>query len=84
MDCAILSGHRRVPPFGLHGGEPGQTGRNLVRRRDGRVEELGGCAQTVLEPGETITVVTPTGGGYGRAEEAAGDAPQGNRALAAE
>jgi 5-oxoprolinase (ATP-hydrolysing) len=84
MDCAILSGHRRVPPFGIHGGEPGQTGRNLVRRRDGRVEELGGCAQTVLEAGETITVVTPTGGGYGRAEEAAGDASQVGKSLAAE
>jgi 5-oxoprolinase (ATP-hydrolysing) len=70
MECALLSGHRRVAPFGIHGGEPGQVGRNLVRRRDGRIEELGGCAQTVLEAGEAITVVTPTGGGYGPAEDA--------------
>ncbi len=67
MDCAILSGHRRVRPFGLAGGEPGQAGRNLVRRKDGRVEELGGCDQTLIEAGEAITIVTPTGGGYGRA-----------------
>ena len=65
MDCAILSGHRKVRPFGLEGGEPGELGHNLVRRRDGTVEELDGCAQTVLEEGEAITVVTPTGGGYG-------------------
>jgi 5-oxoprolinase (ATP-hydrolysing) len=67
MECAILSGHRRVRPFGLEGGEPGELGRNSVRRLDGTVEELAGCDQTVLEAGEAITIVTPTGGGYGRA-----------------
>ncbi|MQT15126.1 hydantoinase B/oxoprolinase family protein [Segnochrobactrum spirostomi] len=65
MDCAVLSGHRRVRPFGLHGGAPGELGRNLVRRADGHIEALGGCDQTVLEPGEAITIVTPTGGGWG-------------------
>ncbi|HYI89919.1 MAG TPA: hydantoinase B/oxoprolinase family protein [Beijerinckiaceae bacterium] len=67
MDCAILSSHRRVPPFGLAGGEPGEVGRTLVRRGDGRIEELKGCDQTVLEAGEAVTVITPTGGGYGPA-----------------
>ncbi len=65
MDCAILSGHRRVRPFGLAGGEPGQLGKNSVRRRDGRIEPLEGCDQTVLEAGEAVIVVSPTGGGYG-------------------
>jgi 5-oxoprolinase (ATP-hydrolysing) len=65
MDLAILSGHRRVQPFGLMGGQPGEIGRNWARRLDGRVEELQGCDQTVLEAGETVTIVTPTGGGYG-------------------
>ncbi|MEJ1161154.1 hydantoinase B/oxoprolinase family protein [Prosthecomicrobium sp. N25] len=68
MDCAVLSGHRRVRPFGMAGGEPGELGANLVRRKDGHVDDLGGCGQTILEPGEAITVVTPTAGGYGRAE----------------
>jgi len=67
LEFAILSGHRRVAPFGLEGGEPGQLGKNLVRRADGSVEVLGGCAQTVLEAGEAFTIVTPTGGGYGKA-----------------
>jgi 5-oxoprolinase (ATP-hydrolysing) len=65
MDCAILSSCRRVRPFGSKGGEAGQVGRNLVRRLDGRVEQLKGCDQTVLEAGEAITIVTPTGGGWG-------------------
>jgi 5-oxoprolinase (ATP-hydrolysing) len=67
MDCAILSSCRRVRPFGSEGGEPGEVGRNFVRRLDGREEALGGCDQTVLEPGEAVTVVTPTGGGWGKA-----------------
>lgn len=65
MQCAILSGHRRVRPFGLEGGEAGQTGQNLVRRGDGQMEMLGASAQTVLEPGEAIIIVTPTPGGFG-------------------
>jgi 5-oxoprolinase (ATP-hydrolysing) len=65
MHCAILSSCRRVRPFGSKGGEPGALGRNLVRRLDGRVEELGGCDQTVLQAGEAVTVMTPTGGGWG-------------------
>jgi 5-oxoprolinase (ATP-hydrolysing) len=67
MDCALLSGHRRVAPFGLAGGENGQVGRNEVRRLGGVVETLKGCDQTVLKPGEAIVIITPTPGGYGRA-----------------
>jgi 5-oxoprolinase (ATP-hydrolysing) len=67
MDCAVLSGHRRIRPFGLGGGDAGETGRNLVRRSNGQVEEISGCAQTTLDAGEAITIVTPTGGGFGKA-----------------
>ena len=67
MDLAILSGHRRVHPFGLEGGQAGELGRNRVRRLNGTVQELGGCDQTTLEPGEAVTIITPTGGGYGKA-----------------
>lgn len=68
MQCAILSGHRRVPPFGLAGGEPGEIGENWVRRNDGTMEQLEGCDETVLEAGEAVIVKTPTGGGYGPAD----------------
>ena len=65
MDCAILSSHRSRPPEGLQGGSAGQAGATLVRRLDGRVEELAASAQTVLEAGEAVTVITPTPGGFG-------------------
>jgi len=67
MDCAILSSHRSSPPRGIAGGGDGQVGQTLVRRRDGTTEVLDACAQTVLEPGEAVTVITPTAGGYGSA-----------------
>ena len=35
MECTLLTGHRRVRPFGLAGGEAGQAGENAVRRKDG-------------------------------------------------
>jgi 5-oxoprolinase (ATP-hydrolysing) len=65
MQCAILSGYRRIRPFGLLGGEPGATGENLLRRSSGQTENLGGSAQTKVEPGDAIIIHTPTGGGYG-------------------
>jgi 5-oxoprolinase (ATP-hydrolysing) len=67
MDCAILASHRKVRPFGVDGGEPGECGKTLVRRNSGVTQELKPCDQTVLEAGEAVTVITPTGGGYGRA-----------------
>jgi 5-oxoprolinase (ATP-hydrolysing) len=66
MECTILSGHRRVPPFGLAGGQDGEVGENAVRRKDGRVERLSGCDATVLDAGEAIIIQTPTAGGYGK------------------
>ena len=44
MECTILSGHRRVPPFGLAGGEAGQVGENWVRRKDGQDRAAAGAA----------------------------------------
>ncbi len=66
MECTILSGHRRVRPFGLAGGGDGQVGENRVRRQNGRMEKLAGCDDTVLDAGEAIIIQTPTAGGYGK------------------
>src|SRR5512132_1112793 len=68
MECTILSGHRRVRPFGLAGGEPGQIGENWVRRKDRRMEKLEGCDATVIDAEEAIIIQPPTAGGYGKPE----------------
>jgi 5-oxoprolinase (ATP-hydrolysing) len=73
MTVAILANHRRVAPFGLAGGEPGQTGRNRVVRRDGRSESLPGAVQIAVEPGDVVTIETPGGGGFGERTDASGD-----------
>jgi 5-oxoprolinase (ATP-hydrolysing) len=66
MTASILSNNRIVPPFGAAGGEPGRCGRNYVIRSDGRHEELGYVATTVMEPGDLFVIETPGGGGYGK------------------
>jgi N-methylhydantoinase B len=63
---SILSDRRRSAPYGLAGGEPGQSGRTLVFRKDGRREELASKASVRLEPGDAVRVETPGGGGHGR------------------
>jgi 5-oxoprolinase (ATP-hydrolysing) len=66
MECTILSGHRRVPPFGLAGGGNGQIGENWARRKDGRMEQLQGCDATMIDAGEAVIIQSPTAGGYGK------------------
>ncbi len=68
MTAAILSGHRRVPPYGMAGGEPGEVGRNGVERADGSRVELGYADEARMETGDVFVIDTPGGGGYGRQE----------------
>jgi 5-oxoprolinase (ATP-hydrolysing) len=65
MTVTTLSGHRRVPAFGLAGGAPGALGRHWVERADGSVTEMRGCDSVKLEPGDTFILETPGGGGFG-------------------
>jgi len=66
MTAAILSEHRKVPPHGLDGGEPGTVGRNWVQRADGSVEELAATGSTAMNPGDVFIIETPGGGGFGK------------------
>ncbi|MGX7873543.1 hydantoinase B/oxoprolinase family protein [Mesorhizobium sp. ORM6] len=66
MECAILSSHRNRPPQGLDGGGDGEIGSTKVRRKDGTVDMLKACDQTVLEAGEAVILTTPTPGGFGK------------------
>lgn len=66
MTVSTLSGHRRVPPYGMAGGSPGALGRNRVERADGGVTQLAGCDSADVQPGDVLVVETPGGGGYGR------------------
>ena len=65
MTAAILSNHRRVPPFGLRRGAPGQVGRNWLQRRKANIEPLTGTAKAEMRPGDIFVIETPGGGGFG-------------------
>jgi 5-oxoprolinase (ATP-hydrolysing) len=65
MTVSTLSQHRRVPPYGMAGGEPGALGANRVERADGTVTELGGSDSADVGPGDVLVIETPGGGGYG-------------------
>jgi 5-oxoprolinase (ATP-hydrolysing) len=69
MECSILSEHRNLPPYGLFGGEPGRIGRNWITRGDNSIVELGGCGQAHVSPGDTISIISPTGGGFGKYDD---------------
>jgi N-methylhydantoinase B len=60
-EMSILSDRRRNPPRGANGGKPGKPGSNRLNGR-----KLGPKARARLEPGDTVTISTPGGGGYGR------------------
>lgn len=64
---SLLGERRRHAPWGLAGGEPGQVGEDwLVRAGAGR-EKLPGKVTIDVEPGDTLVVLTPGGGGWGKA-----------------
>ena len=69
MTAAILSGHRRIPPYGLANGEPGALGRNRIERVDGTVTELGSTGMVEMKAGDVFVVETPGGGGFGTADD---------------
>ncbi|XP_072524072.1 5-oxoprolinase [Salminus brasiliensis] len=71
---SVLTERRSTRPYGLHGGESGAAGLNLLYRADGRVLNLGAKTTVSLDPGDVFCLHTPGGGGYGgEGEEAEND-----------
>jgi 5-oxoprolinase (ATP-hydrolysing) len=65
MTVSTLTGHRRVPAFGLAGGQPGALGRHWVEHPDGTVTPLDGCDTAAVSEDDVFVMETPGGGGYG-------------------
>ena len=55
--------------MGVKGGTSGRVGRNWITRKSGTVEDLGGCGQTHVSSGDSVTVQSPTGGGFGKSKK---------------
>ncbi|MFM9048023.1 MAG: hydantoinase B/oxoprolinase family protein [Cyanobium sp.] len=65
MTVCLLSGSRRVPPFGLAGGQSGVVGENTIQRANGHGDRLPGCTQVEMGAGDLLRIATPGGGGFG-------------------
>ncbi len=66
MTVSILSSHRVVPPFGLHGGKSGQVGGNSLRSPSHQPStSLPANISFTVQSGDCLTLKTPGGGGYG-------------------
>lgn len=64
----IVSDRRESQPFGLAGGEAGQSGRNMLIRK-GKEKKLLGKTELVVKKGDRLRIETPGGGGYGESKD---------------
>ena len=62
----ILSDRRKIPPYGLNGGEPGAPGRTVLITNNGE-RVLAGKDSVHANAGDRVRIETPGGGGYGKA-----------------
>ncbi|KKZ61732.1 5-oxoprolinase (ATP-hydrolysing) [[Emmonsia] crescens] len=74
VQCSILSERRSHQPYGLQGGGPGASGKNLWVKRseatgDERAVSLGAKATVAMGKGDRIVLHTPGGGAWGSRDE---------------
>ncbi|MCC5794739.1 MAG: hydantoinase B/oxoprolinase family protein [Chromatiales bacterium] len=62
---SLLTGSRRIAPFGLSGGQPGRCGLNLLHRAGQATTTLPGICETEVAAGDVLEIRTPGGGGFG-------------------
>jgi len=65
VNVTVLSERRKFSPYGLFGGDKGCSGKNVVIRKNGKIEEKRGKFSCNLKSGDTLRIETPGGGGYG-------------------
>ena len=65
IEVGLLSERRAVAPYGMHGGEDGARGKNLLIHHDGRVQSFGAKNTAKVPKNSRIRILTPGGGGYG-------------------
>lgn len=66
--ATLLADRHTLRPPGAHGGEPGECGHHSLER-DGAEKGLAAKVSFPLVPGDTVTIQTPGGGGYGPARK---------------
>ncbi|HEV8721038.1 MAG TPA: hydantoinase B/oxoprolinase family protein [Candidatus Binatia bacterium] len=70
-DLQAMFDRVKYPPWGVHGGKEGQSGRITVVKKTGETEIIYKRKGYPLNPGDSIIVETGGGGGYGPPSERA-------------
>ncbi len=65
MTVAYVSDGNTSPAAGARGGLSGGLSAQFVRRADGTLDAVPGCAEVIVGPGESMVSVSCGGGGYG-------------------
>jgi 5-oxoprolinase (ATP-hydrolysing) len=65
LTVSLLTSRRNTEPFGMEGGQPGQSGINQLITASGNVTRLPSQCQIAVLPGDRLILQTPGGGGYG-------------------
>jgi N-methylhydantoinase B len=63
-EISIISERRRFPPYGLHGGQPGSCGENILQQGN-QVIPLASKCTLRAHRGDILQISTPGGGGFG-------------------
>jgi len=64
VSISLITERRKLSPYGLNGGEPGKTGKNVLSHKD-QERLLPGKGTFELQSGDILSIRTPGGGGYG-------------------
>ena len=66
LSVSLLTNRRTTAPYGAAGGQPGQPGRNLLRRSGEPIfHDLPPSGTMEVQPGDRLRLETPGGGGWG-------------------
>lgn len=71
VTVSLITERRETQPWGLAGGGPGAVGENwlLPGGDESRAERLPATCTMTLHAGDVLRMLTPGGGGWGRARE---------------
>ena len=66
MTVTTLCSHRKIKPFGLNGGGPGDCGREWLEKADGSILSLSGNDSCQVKINDLFVMETPGGGAFGK------------------
>lgn len=66
MTLSLVTGRRKIPPYGLNQGQHGKPGSNAILKKNAiKASKLGSIAKLDVQSGDLLIIKTPGGGGYG-------------------